>query len=375
MELSELVGRAAVFKDASDYARTTQAINLSQGVPEPRFDDEMNTYLCAEAALGWQYADPRGDAHLRSSIAAHYCAQGDNFNTVLVTSGCTESLYIALQAANVEFGNHVAFFAPFYPYYPGLAKLCGLTFTPIAMTTDADANRVDWDLVETSLRAGVKILLINTPHNPTGWCMGQDDWLQLDALSERYHFLTIVDEAYKYYTYEQRQPSTTRTLSARLLIAGSTSKMLSMTGARIGWLAGDPETLEQAYAHHLYLSYCQPPPLQRAVASILDGLDASRIQTLQEHYRRKRDRLTAALSNAGFRFSTPEGGHYVMADYSLIKPHLDARTFSRYMAEQVGVMPLTAEPFYMSSSPRQVRFSFSVSNAVLDEACGRMEAM
>ncbi|KPW17440.1 Aminotransferase [Pseudomonas cannabina pv. alisalensis] len=375
MELLELVGRAALFKEASNYARQMHAVNLSQGLPEPLFDDEMYSVLVTQLVEGWQYADPRGEGMLRERIARRFLPEGGTDTGVLVTSGCTEALFLALMAARSEFGNSILFFEPFYPYYPGLASLCGMDFVTVPLASVSSGGGPDWGQVEAQLRDGVRILLLNTPHNPTGWCMGDEDWKQLEMFSATYDFLVILDEAYKYYSYETIDSGDLPERTFKWLSAGSASKMLSMTGVRIGWLLGDTQLVESAYARHLYLSYCQPRPLQGAVALLLDKLTPQRVDELQKLYRDKRDRLARTLTAAGFQIGLPAGGHYIMADYSHIAPQMDAHRFSQHMAEHVGVMPLAASPFYMEGSHSQVRFSFSASRPVLDEACRRMEAM
>ncbi|WP_440812095.1 pyridoxal phosphate-dependent aminotransferase [Pseudomonas syringae] len=375
MKLLELVDRAALFKDASNYAHQMQAVNLSQGLPEPLFDDEMNSVLVTQLVEGWQYADPRGERIIRERIAQRFLPGGCADTDVVITSGCTEALFLALMAGRSEFGNRVIFFEPFYPYYPGLASLCGMDFVTVPLASAAPVGGPDWGLVEARLREGARILLLNTPHNPTGWCMGDEDWKQLQALSATYDFLVILDEAYQYYNYETIDSGSLPERSFRWLSAGSASKMLSMTGVRIGWLLGDTQLVESAYARHLYLSYCQPRPLQAATALLLDTLTPQRIDGLQTLYRDKRDRLARTLTAAGFQIGLPHGGHYIMADYSQIAPQMEAHRFSQHMAEHVGVMPLAATPFYLDGRHSQVRFSFSASRPVLDEACRRMEAM
>lgn len=131
--------------------------------------------------------------------------------------------------------------------------------------------------------------------------------------------------------------------------------MLSMTGVRIGWLLGDTQLVESAYARHLYLSYCQPRPLQGAVALLLDKLTPQRVDELQKLYRDKRDRLARTLTAAGFQIGLPAGGHYIMADYSHIAPQMDAHRFSQHMAEHVG-----------SCRWRQVRFIWKAAIAKSD---------
>ncbi|WP_460068931.1 aminotransferase class I/II-fold pyridoxal phosphate-dependent enzyme [Pseudomonas sp. S1_A06] len=195
-----LIGRVAPFRDASAYAASSGALNLSQGIPEPLFDNAMNAALARQVRAGWQYADPRGEMILRESIAAHSAGYAPD-SEVLVTSGCTEALYLALYAASTQYGSRVAFFEPFYPYYPGMASLLGLEFVAVPLSA-GESIGLDWAVLEQQLRAGVRILLLNTPHNPTGWCMSADDWQHMVALAKNHDFMVIVDEAYRHYQYD-----------------------------------------------------------------------------------------------------------------------------------------------------------------------------
>lgn len=368
-----LSARVAPFRDASAFAASVGALNLAQGLPEPLFDEAMNTALARQVTAGWQYADPRGEMILRESIAAHSGPGMDADSEVLVTSGCTESLYLALYAAATEFGNKVAFFEPFYPYYPGLAALLGIEPVPVPFSPGLQGP--DWGALEHQVRAGVRILLINTPHNPTGWCMTGDDWQRLVALATTHEFVVIVDEAYGQFEYATHGPARYPRGQLPIMVAGSASKLLSMTGVRIGWLCAPASLIERAHAHHLYLSYCQPKPLQAAIAVLLDELAGGQLDRVRAHYKNKRDCLASALASAGFDFTVPAGGHYLMADYSRLDPSRPPVAFSQHLARCCGVMPLPATPFYLHHCPRSVRFSFSVAKPIVDQACARLEEL
>ncbi|KTT31112.1 aminotransferase [Pseudomonas oryzihabitans] len=366
-----LFDRVAYFRDASEYAASLGALNLSQGLPEPLFDNAMNATLARQGRSGWQYADPRGEIVLRESIAAHRTGYKPD-SEVLVTSGCTESLYLALYAASSQYGTKVAFFEPFYPYYPGLATLLGLEFVALPLLVGQSIGP-DWAIFERQLRAGVRILLLNTPHNPTGWCMSVEDWEHLVVLAKKYDFMVIVDEAYRHYQYDTEAQAQYPHQQLCIMVAGSASKLLSMTGVRIGWLCAQGAFMARAYAHHLYLSYCQPPPIQAAVAVLLDELTIEQLGRLRDHYKKKRDRLAAALVSAGLNIELPAGGHYIMADYSQRAPSLSPVEFSRHLAVRCGVMPLPATPFYLDECPSYVRFSFSAAKPIVDQSCARLE--
>lgn len=371
MDTSTILERAGIYAASTRFATEIQAINLSQGIPEPFFDNALNRAIADATQAGWQYADPWGEAVLRDAIVDHY--QGTwAADQVLVTSGCTESLALALSAAKADYGDQVLYLEPFYSYYPGLVAMAGLEGLSVPLEKGPRGYGVDWQAVGQQFAKGVRILLLNTPHNPSGWVMGEADWRALGQLSEQHGLLTIIDDAYGAYLYtEGASGSAAMNHGCNCVVAGSASKTLSATGLRIGWLAGDRALIEKAYAQHLYLSYCQPRPLQLAAAELLRTFGHFRAP-LRERYASKRDRLFQALKSLGLEAISPAGGHYILADYRALSATQAATEFAQAFARRFGVMPLPASPFYRSESIREVRFSFSAPPPVIDSACERL---
>lgn len=359
-----------IFQRCSAFAAEVGAVNLAQGVPEPMLDEAINKVLAASLGIGWQYTNPRGLDSLRLALAKEY---GNQFtlDDVLVTSGCTESLYLSIFAASRLYGNKVAFFEPFYPYYTSLAKLLAMDAYPMPIKMDIMAP--DLNRVEMVFKAGVKILILNTPHNPSGWVMNEEEAKQIRELADKYGVLLIVDEAYRYYTYTYTDVDANTAIeilykdNQHIVLLGSASKMFSATGLRVGWMLGAKNILDIAYAVHLYTTYCHPAPLQSLVATLInDG-----VKPYFAHYSNKRDILSAALVDAGFKCSSVDGGHFILADYSDINNSLEAEDFARSYARKYKVMPLPANPFYIVP-PKQVRFSFSVSMENIQQAVANL---
>jgi N-succinyldiaminopimelate aminotransferase len=368
--------RAWIFQRYANLARQSGAVNLAQGVPEPLTDEEINLNLPAVLKEGWQYTDAWGLPGLRRAVCSVY---GGDFGPedVLITSGCTESLYVGLRALQCGYGRQVGFFEPFYPYYVGIAQLNGLTPVPVEMHWDNGCAEPDWSALERAMRRGLRIMVLNTPHNPTGWVLSTAEARMLLALAERYAAFLIIDEAYKYFVYENVPDSATHVLyqgTAACLIAGSASKLLSATGLRIGWLLGNAEALKLAHTAHMYTTYCQPAPLQHLAAALLGKHRLPLPLEVRERYCAKRDILLDALRRTGLECGRPAGGHFVLADYSKLAKQTPAASFAEQFAAKYGVMPLPADVFYAQDrGQRQLRFSFSVSPQTIQQAASRLQ--
>lgn len=353
------------------------AVNLSQGLPEPMNDAKAWCFLHDAKGSGWQYADPSGIPELRAAIAREYGAMFSPEN-VLVTSGCTEALLVALLGLAARGRRSVGFLEPFYPYYLGLAELAGMEALPIQMSWVGNTARPDWERVEGAMRAGMQILLLNTPHNPTGWVLSNSDARHLCTLAVRHGVFVLLDEAYKAFIYEpsvRQGVEVLYELRELCATAGSATKTFSLPGMRIGWLLGDAALLTRARAIHMLNSYCQPAPLQTVITRFLEQDDASSsANSVCAHYSSKRDLLTGALQRVGLQAAVPTGGHFVLADYSAVSPEPSAQLFAQTFASLYGVMPLPVEPFYASAcAPRQLRFSFCPSLESVATAVRRLE--
>ena len=365
-----------IFQQCTTRANELGAVNLAQGVPEPIMEQKLNQALASSLNCGWQYTNPWGLETLRIALANEY-EQEFNPDSVLVTSGCTESLYLGLFAANKIFGNKIAFFEPSYPSYMSLATLLEMQAIPLAMNFKNGLATPNWDLVKSAMESGVKIFLLNTPHNPSGWVMSRDEAIYLRNLADKLGVLLIVDEAYRYYTYNVDNANSTVQIlyknNQNILLVGSASKLFSATGLRIGWMLGRKNILDIAYAVHLYTTYCHPTPLQQLCAMMLSNRTHNWFSSIQAHYVQKRDTLLNALNKAGFECASVAGGHFLLADYSAIRNDMSSQQFSEYFVTTRGVMPLPASPFYRKeTSPRQVRFSFSVSMDTIQKAVSQL---
>jgi len=363
-----------IYQSMSALARDLGAVNLAQGVPEPVHDARWRTALAAALPVAhFQYTPARGSAELRALVAESYGAQADR---VVVTSGCTESLAAAL-AGLADLGQHTAvWLEPFYSYYPGLARLAGLGQRSVPIDLSGVVPRLDLARLRAVLRplGGGAVLLLNSPHNPSGLVLDPADWAGvLEVMAETGCFL-LLDDAYRDFRYGM-PPVPYRELLAtgRAALAGSVSKSLAASGIRLGWLVAPKALDEIAESAHMHLSNCAPDVLQRAALDVAAQVGPDIASQVTAHYQRKRDMLLVGLAAAGLRVLVPGGGHFVMA-----LPTDDGRCANDHalaFAAAARVVPLPLESFFASPAPPWLRFSFAVPMSTLVVACHRMAGL
>ncbi len=363
-----------IFQKCTTRANELGAINLAQGVPEPLLENNINDILNTTLkTTQWRYANPKGLDELRFALSNEY-NNSFTMDEILITSGCTESLYLGLYAASKLHGNKVAFLEPFYPYYSGLAELLDLNAVPIAMQKINDQFTPDWNKIEDLLKSqAIKILIINTPHNPSGWVINSIEAQRLRQLTDKYAVFLIIDEAYRYYTYTSIKANEAVDIlyqnNENVLLVGSASKLFSATGLRVGWMLGRNNILSIAYALHLYTTYCHPTPLQQVTATLFNNREQNWFYNIKNHYMAKRDYLVKLLNQFGFKCPAVNSGHFLLADYSKIKNNMNSEEFADYFAVKYNIMSLPVTPFYQKHNiPTQVRFSFSVNMDILQKA-------
>lgn len=374
------IQKVKVFREYSLFAKEIGAINLSQGIPEPLMDEDINHHLKESLHYGWAYTDTRGIKELRESICNDY-ANDFKPDEVLITSGGAESLYIAVAAAKELYGNKIAFIAPFFPFYKSLSLIFNLESFSVPMLKNANALTPDFEQLETLFKLGVKTFILNTPHNPSGWTLDLTGAKLLRKLLDKYGVLLIVDEVYRHYVYNDtiEEETATKTLyqeNKHILILGSASKLLSVTGMRVGWLIGDNKLLDIPYAMHSHTSHCQPAPFQHAIAAILNNSDKNWFNVIKAHYQIKRDKLITALRGIGFKCYDVDGGHFILAEYASLSTEKDSDIFARDFAKKHGVLPLTTNVFYDNNCPKQeIRFSLTATMKLIDATVSKLATL
>ena len=361
-----------VFTEVTALAQRTGAINLGQGFPDT--DGPSEAIEAAVAALRGganQYAPLGGVQPLREAVLGHQRAHyGLEPEDVLVTFGATEAIAAALLGL-VDPGDEVVVLEPYYDSYAACIAFAGARRRPVTLRPPEFA--LDTDALAAAAGPGARVMLLNTPHNPTGRVL---DRTALEAIAQvciERDLVCISDEVYEHLAYdgEHIPIASLPGMEARTLTVSSIGKSFSFTGWKIGWCSGPAELVAAVRGVKQYLTFAGGTPLQHAAAAAL-SLPRSHLGALREDLRAKRDLLCAGLAAAGLRPLIPAGTYFVNADVGT-----DAVAFCMTLPERCGVAAIPTSVFYdrADTAPTLVRFAFCKRQEVIAEAAQRLAAM
>jgi aminotransferase len=227
-----------------------------------------------------------------------------------------------------------------------------------------------------ALTSRTRAIVVNTPANPSGKVFGTADLAAIARLVANTEIVVITDEVYEYMCFDGRRhvsPATVEGLADRCLTIGGYSKTFSITGWRIGYLAGPPQLVDAIGLVCDQIHVCAPRPMQRGVERALRELPAAFYEDLRAGYERRRDQFCAALEAGGFSIARPQGAYYVLADYRAVLGDIEPHAAVLEMIDRIGVNGVPGHVFYASPADvRSIRFQFAVTQDVLDEACRRI---
>ncbi|MFZ4842257.1 aminotransferase class I/II-fold pyridoxal phosphate-dependent enzyme [Mycetocola saprophilus] len=372
---------ASIFSEMSALAGATGAINLGQGFPDE--DGPIEVLEAAREAIASgvnQYPPGRGTADLRLAIAEHrnrfWGDSPDPETEILVTAGATEALAATILGLT-EPGDEVVTFEPFYDAYGGLIALAGATH--VTATLHAPTFTPDPDELRRVITDRTRLIIVNTPHNPTGVMLSTEILDLLVELAHRHDAIIVTDEVYEHLTFERTHvPVVTRPGAAeRTLTISSGGKTFATTGWKIGWISGPADLITRVTTVKQFLSYVNGAPFQPAIAVGLrlpDAYFTGVAKTLQG----KRDRLATGLSAAGFGVSLPDAGYFIVADTSPLG-FADATELARELPARIGIaaIPVSAfvRPEHREDTRSLLRFAFCKRDAVLTDALARLESL
>lgn len=367
-----------IFAEMSALAVSTGAINLGQGFPDT--DGPPEVLAAAKAAIDGgrnQYPPGPGFPELLDAIAAHqkrfYAIDIDPRRDVLVTVGATEAIAATILALCAP-GDEVVTFEPDYDSYAATIALAGATMRAVPLRFP------DFAVDEAALRAAftrhTRLVLLNTPHNPTGKVFTRAELALIAQLAQDYDAWVVTDEVYEHLVFDGRTHIPVATLpgmAQRTLTISSAGKTFSTTGWKVGWVSGPEQAIAGIRGVKQFLTFVGSGPFQLATATGL-GLRDSVYAGLAASLQAKRDLLVAGLVDAGLRVSIPEGTYFVIADLAPLGVR-DALAFCRSdLAQRGGVVGVPVSVFCdnKEASASLVRFAFCKRDEVLTEAASRL---
>ncbi|MFD7826348.1 pyridoxal phosphate-dependent aminotransferase [Kitasatospora sp. NPDC059803] len=369
-----------IFAEMSALATATGSINLGQGFPDTDGPASV-ARAAADAVLngrGNQYPPGPGIPELRAAIAEHqqrfHGLSYDPDTEVLVTAGATEAIAATLLAL-LEPGDEVIALEPFYDSYAACIAMAGATRRPL--TLRAPDFRPDLDELRTLITPRTRLLLINTPHNPTGTVLTADELAGIAALTVEHDLLVVTDEVYEHLVFgaTHHPIAALPGMRERTVSISSAGKTFSFTGWKVGWVTANPALVTAVRTAKQYLTYVSAGPFQYAVAEAL-RLPDSYFDGFRADLLRKRDLLVDGLTAAGFRVFTPEGTYFITTDITPLGEK-DGIEFCRALPERCGVVAIPNAVFYDNTEAGRslVRFTFCKQDSVLEEAVSRLQRL
>lgn len=372
-----------IFAEMSALAVETGAINLGQGFPDTDGPAEVLDAAVAAIRAGVnQYPPGPGMPGLLGAIAQHqskwYGIELDPASEIVVTAGATEALAGALLGM-LDAGDEVVVFEPMYDSYQACIALAGARAVPVLLAPDAVGRYVfDPDELVAAVSPRTKMILVNTPHNPTGKVFTRDELDAIARVATEHDLIVVTDEVYEHLLFDGRTHIPMATLpgmAERTLTISSGGKTFHTTGWKIGWMSGHEPLVTAAKTAKQFLTYVNGAPFQPAMAVGL-GLPDAYFDRLAATLQTARDRLVAGLSEAGFTAYEPEATYFTTVDIRRHAPDGDGMAFCRSLPERCGVVAVPNEVFYARPEHGRhlVRFACCKRIDVIDEAVERLIA-
>ena len=326
-----------------------------------------------------QYPPGPGTPELRAAIARHqqrfYGLDHDPDGEVLVTAGATEALAGALLGM-LDTGDEVIVFEPMYDSYQACIALAGARAVPVLLQPDGDRYGFDADELRAAVSPRTRLILLNTPHNPTGKVFDADELTLVADVAIEHDLIVVTDEVYEHLVFPGAVHIPMATLpgmAERTLTISSGGKTFNTTGWKVGWMCGPRPLVAAARTAKQFLTYVNAGPFQPAIAVGLD-LDDEFYAAIAADLTTKRDHLVAGLRSAGFTTYVPEATYFTTVDIRPVDPAGDGMAFCRSLPERCGVVAIPNEVFYARPEHGRhlVRFACCKRLDVLDEAARRL---
>ena len=359
----------------SALANEQKAINLSQGFPDFPVDPELSELIYEASKTGHnQYALMAGSLSLREGISALvkkiYQKEINPEKEITITSGATEALFAAISAV-VNPGDEVIMFDPSYDSYePAVLLNQGI---PVHIPLTFPDYRIDWEEVHSAMNSRTRLIIINSPNNPSGSVISESDISNLKSIVKRNDIFILSDEVYEHIIFDgkdHRSMLSDDELFKRSFIVSSFGKTFHITGWKVGYCIAPPALTDELRKVHQFLTFSTSTPSQYALSEYIKNL--SRIENLKNFYQSKRDLFLKLISGTGFRPLDCEGTYFQLMDYSSLSDENDF-DFAVRLTKECKVASIPVSVFYKDRTDNKVlRFCFAKEEKTLEEAAERL---
>ena len=361
----------SIFTVMSKMANEYDAINLSQGFPDFNCPDELIDFVHYYQKKGFnQYAPMQGVLPLRSEISKKIEKLHGRFynpeTEITITAGATQALFTAISCI-VNKGDEVIVFEPAYDsYVPAIQANGG---KPVFVPLKKDDYSIDWMLTKKSITTKTKLIIINSPHNPTGSVIGLNDIRELEKTVKGKNIFIISDEVYEHITfdgYKHISLSRSDILAKRSFIISSFGKTYHTTGWKMGYCAAPELLMREFQKLHQFVVFSANTPTQYAYAEFLKI--ESHYLDLGKFYQQKRDYFVSKIQNSNFKIKRCKGTYFQLLDYSNFSK-LNDKKFAEYLTKEVGVAVIPLSPFYKKPyNEKIIRVCFAKREEILESA-------
>lgn len=365
----------SIFAVMSKIANEFNAINLSQGFPDFNCSNELIELVNHFMKSGFnQYAPMPGMQELRRQISLKvkrdYGREYNVENEITITAGATQALYAAFSSI-VNTGDEVIIFEPAYDsYVPAIIANGGI---PVSIKLDSDTYSIPWDNVEKSINKKTKCIVFNSPHNPIGIILTENDILQLIEIIRETNIFLVSDEVYEHIIFDNKNHlsfSKYDELAKRSFVISSFGKTFHTTGWKIGYCCAPENLTKEFRKFHQFIVFAVNTPIQLAMAEFLK--DDKNIYSLPDFYQSKRNLFASMLNDSKFIIRKCEGTYFQLLDYSKISDKNDLK-FSEYLTKEIGVAVIPLSPFYKNGSGEKlIRVCFAKNDDVLKLAAKKL---
>jgi len=364
-----------IFTTMSALAAEHNAINLSQGFPDFPVSEKLISLVNKNMKAGHnQYSPMAGYMPLREAIAEKlnhlYSAAYDPDKEITITSGATQAIYTAI-ASIIKDGDEVIVFDPAYDCYAPAIRLNG--GIPVQLQLKAPDFNIDWNEVKKMVNQRTRMIMINTPHNPTGSILSAKDMHQLEKITDKRDIVVLSDEVYEHVIfdgYEHQSVTRYPKLAERSFVVFSFGKTMHATGWKIGYCLAPENLMSEFRKVHQYMVFCANTPIQRALADYMK--DPKHYTELSGFYQEKRDYFLKLLKGSKFKPLPCHGSYFQLLDYSKITDEKDT-DYAIRLTKENGVASIPISVFYKNNVDNKLlRFCFAKEKETLEKAAEKL---